>query len=280
MNRRPRRFYFRSVSTAIELFEVVLICLCASFMCAEPVSVRHKEGLLHGFLVLRDQQGRAIATGDLIQTTEGSRVTTELVFRFKDGSVHDETTVFSQDNFLRLASDHLIQRGPSFPASVDSTIDATQHKITVRSVEKGKEKDTDQGLDMPDDLSNGMTMTILRNLSAETPETKVSWLTTSASPRLVKLVISPDGERQFRAGGTLRKAIDFRLQFEIGGIAGAIAPLVGKKPPDAHMWISAGPAPTFIRFEGPLYEGGPVWRIELASVAIPGQSATTQHRSP
>src|SRR3982074_3642886 len=35
--------------------------------CAETIPVRHKEGVSHGFLVLRTLEGEAIATGDLIQ---------------------------------------------------------------------------------------------------------------------------------------------------------------------------------------------------------------------
>jgi len=27
-------------------------------------------------------------------------------------------------------------------------------------------------------------------------------------------------------------------------------------------WILEGEAPAFLKFEGPLYEGGPIWRIE------------------
>ena len=39
------------------------------------VAVRHKEGLVHGFLVLRSVDGKILANGDLIQTAVGDRVT-------------------------------------------------------------------------------------------------------------------------------------------------------------------------------------------------------------
>jgi len=83
------------------------------------VAVKHREGVSHGFIVLHSTDGRQLATGDMIQTVEGERVTTEVVLHFKDGSVHNETTVFSQDREFRLISDHLQQYGPSFPNSVD-----------------------------------------------------------------------------------------------------------------------------------------------------------------
>ncbi len=69
---------------------------------AEQVPVRHIEGTVHGFLVLRTQQGETLAAGDLIQIVRGDRLISELVFHFKDGSVDDEVTVFSQKGNFRL----------------------------------------------------------------------------------------------------------------------------------------------------------------------------------
>jgi hypothetical protein len=91
--------------------------------CGQTVSVRHKEGVSHGFLVLRTLEGETIATGDLIQEVKGFEVTSELVFHFKDGSIHDETTVFSQRRAFHLLTDHLVQKGPSFPHPVEVSID-------------------------------------------------------------------------------------------------------------------------------------------------------------
>jgi hypothetical protein len=55
------------------------------------------------------------------------------------------------------------------------------------------------------------------------------------------------------------------VKVEIGGLAGVIAPIVGKEPADIHVWILGGEAPAFVKSEGPLCSEGPVWRIELAS---------------
>jgi hypothetical protein len=52
---------------------------------------------------------------------------------------------------------------------------------------------------------------------------------------------------------------------EIGDIKGALAPLVGKQPPDTNIWILAGTAPAFLKSEGPACEDCPIWRTELAS---------------
>jgi hypothetical protein len=63
------------------------------------------------------------------------------------------------------------------------------------------------------------------------------------------------------------------LKVDIGGIKGVVAPLVGKQPPDSHVWILGGDAPAFVRSEQPLYNGGPLWRIELTSPVWPKQSS-------
>ena len=81
-------------------------------------------------------------------------------------------------------------------------------------------------------------------------------------------MISDVGERSFSVAGSNRKATDHLIKIEIGGLAGVIAPLLGKKPADTHIWISTGPSPTFVRSEGPLYEGGSTWRIELANLQV------------
>jgi hypothetical protein len=81
----------------------------------------------------------------------------------------------------------------------------------------------------------------------------------------VKLLISAEGEDSFSAGGSARKATRYVIKVDIGGVAGVVAPIVGKQPQDTHVWILGGDAPSFVKSEGPLYPGGPIWRIELTS---------------
>jgi len=45
----------------------------AGIALAEPVSVRHPEGALHGFLALKALDGETLADGDLIQFTRGDQ---------------------------------------------------------------------------------------------------------------------------------------------------------------------------------------------------------------
>jgi hypothetical protein len=97
----------------------------------------------------------------------------------------------------------------------------------------------------------------------------VSMVAATPKPRLVKLAIAAAGEDPFSTGSTARKASRYVVKVEIGGIAGLLAPLLGKQPPDSHVWILGGEAPAFVKSEAPLYFGGPLWRIELVSPVWP-----------
>jgi hypothetical protein len=82
----------------------------------------------------------------------------------------------------------------------------------------------------------------------------------------VTLSIRPGGQETFKIGGATRKATNYTVKVEIGGVKGIVAAIVGTQPPDTHVWVFCGKAPTFLRSEGTLYQGGPIWRIELANV--------------
>jgi hypothetical protein len=250
---------FTSRLSCLLLLVAVLLRLS---LYADPVPVRHPQGSAHGFVVLRTLNGTLIATGDMTQIVHGDRVTSRLVFRFRDGSIDDDTTVFSQRGVFRLITDHHIQRGPSFPKVTDVLINALTGEITSQTKEGKTRQDH---LDLPSDVSNGLPPNLLMNVLPSTPETKLSFVVPTDKPRLIHVSIKPAGEVPFTIGGTTRKAIDFVLHVELGGITGMIAPLVGKQPPDYHIWILAGISPAFIREEGPLYDGGPIWRVEQIS---------------
>ena len=201
----------------------------------------------------------------MTQVVHGDRVTSRLVFHFRDGSLDDDTTVFSQRGFFRLISDHHIQRGPSFPKPIDILIDALSGKITYHNKDG---KVMQEHIDLALDVSNGLPPNLLMNILPSTPGTRLSLVAPTDKPQLIHVSIKPSGEVPFTIGGIPRKAVDFILHVEIGGIKGKIAPLVGKQPEDYHIWILGGSSPAFIREEGQLYEGGPIWRIEQISPAF------------
>lgn len=236
---------------------------------AQPTPVRHREGLVHGFLVLSTLDGKPLADGDLIQTASGDRVTARLLFRFKDGSTHDETTVYSQRQQFRLITDHVIQKGPTFPQPLDMMIDTASGRVTIRYTDDGKPKIDSERMELTPDLANGLILTLLKNFRTGAKLNKLSFIAATPKARLVKLAINDAGEEAFVTGGASRKAIHYVLKVELGGISGVLAPIVGKQPPDSHVWILAGEAPAFIKSEQPLYADGPTWRIELVAPRWP-----------
>jgi hypothetical protein len=245
---------------------------------AQPIGVHQTEGAVHGFLSLSSLDGAVIADGDFEQTTQGSRVTSRTIFHFKDGSLQDETTVFSQNSYFHLLTDHLIQKGPEFKRQMDLTVNASTGVATARySDDNGKEKVETVNLTLPPDVANGMVPIILKNLPPGS-STTVSMVAAAPKPQVVKLAIRPEGEDAFFTGRVRRKAIRYVIKVEIGGIEGAVAPLVGKQPPDTRVWILGGVAPVVVRSESPACEGCPIWRTELVSPTWPKASDETAER--
>jgi hypothetical protein len=239
---------------------------------ADVVPVRHFQGTVHGFLVQRGEDGRILATGDSVQVARGSQVTSRTTFTYKDGSVDDDTTVFSQTRTYRLISDHHIQKGPFFPHPMDLLIDARTGQVTYKTTSKsGKEESHTQHMNLPDDLANGMVSQIIANLRPNAQMATVSILVTAPKPRIVKLQISSVGEDSFTVGGASRKATHYEIKIEIGGVAGIVAPLVGKAPPNIQFWQIGGEAPTFLREKGPTFEDGPMITIEQVSPEWQGE---------
>ena len=78
--------------------------------------------------------------GELLQRINGDRVSSRLTCHFRDGSIDDETNVFSQRGTFHLVSDHHIQRGPFFSRATEFSVDGAGN-VSIRSV-KGDGKET------------------------------------------------------------------------------------------------------------------------------------------
>lgn len=245
----------------------IISLLGPSILHGDEVLVRHRQGSLRGFLVLRNADGAMIADGEVSQVVSGTRVTSKTQFHFKDGSIQEETTVFSQSKSFRLLSDHLVQRGPSFPNPVDTFVDCTRGQVEVRyHDDKGQEKVIRQHMELPADLANGVLFTMLTDVPRDTPKTTVSLLVTTPKPRLVKLNVTPSsGKEPFWIGSSKYEATHCVLKIDIGGIAGAVAPLIGKQPADNDVWILDGDPPLMVKFAGQFFSGAPVWQLELTA---------------
>jgi hypothetical protein len=233
---------------------------------AASIRVKHREGTAHGFIVVHSAEGEEVASGEVTQTVDGDRVSSETTLYFKDGSIHDEATVFSQKGHFRLLTDHLRQSGPSFPDACDQRIDAASGTVTTQSLKAGESKPDVRHMKLPDDISNGLLVTVLRNVSPAAQVSMPMLVGGTSKPRVVQLTIHSEGQKEFSVASRTITTTHFVVHVTIGGVAGAMASVVGKHPPEMHFWVLGGEAPTFIRAITPLFEGGPIWTFDLAPV--------------
>lgn len=243
------------------------LLLCAAQLRAQPVHVHFQEGVTHGFLVMRDPHGKIIATGDMVQwAIRDKHYYSQLVFHFFDGSLYSDTTIFKEHGTFQLISDHLIEKGPSFKEQSEQWLDIPKREFKARTIdEHGKSKYVEKHkMKLPDDVMNGLIYLVIKNIEPTAKSTTVSMIVGSPTPRVVKLIITPRTEGTFLIGTSKRKQLHYVIHIDITGVAGVVAPIIGKQPPDEQMWIAAGEVPTFLKERGELYNGGPIWTIELA----------------
>jgi hypothetical protein len=254
-------------------FALILILIIGKALQAAPVPVRHIQGYFHGFIVLKDLNNKMLARGEVKQFPVGNRLNNILTLRFDDGSINQETAVYSQQHVFRLISYKQVQKGPAFKNAQTLTLDMATGNVNVSVVDsQGKTKEVSQKMALPDDLANGLLPTVLADINPK-EETILSMVAATPEPRIVKLTISHAGENSFLIAGTAAPAMHYVMKIEIGGVIGVAAKVLGKLPPPVDFWFAAGDAPTFLRSDAPLYNGGPIWRIELASPTWPAAAA-------
>jgi hypothetical protein len=244
---------------------VIASLLCATAIEAAPVRVRFQEGTTRGFLVIRTPQGERIGHGELTQKPREDEIDSRLLLQFKDGSVHDEVTTYSQRGVFRLEAYRLTQRGPSFPGA-EVSFDRQSGRYHAKTRERaGAPEETASGeLEMPADLSNGMTLLLLKNLTKERATAQLVAFT--PTPRMLRMELHREGEDRVVFAGDAKQAARHFVNLELGGVTGLVASLIGKSPPDFRYWLALGEIPAFVRFEGAMFLNGPVWRVEMAGV--------------
>ncbi|WP_239027845.1 hypothetical protein [Geomonas subterranea] len=249
------------------LFMLLLVLSCGPAHGA-PVAVHFTEGMARGFLELNDSAGRRIASGDFLQLPREGEIKTRVVLYFKDGSLHDETVVFSQQHKFLLKSYRLIQKGKAFEDDLDVTLERVTGKYRVKVKGKdGREKVLEGELELPQDVYNGMVPTVMKNLTKGSRET-IHMVVFTPTPRVIELEMAPAGSTKAQIGDVERTAVHYVLKPHLG-LLRLPAALLGKSPPDNHIWTIMDEVPAFVKFEGPLSTGGPVWRIELTSPTWP-----------
>ena len=236
---------------------------------AEQIPVKHIQKPMHRFMVARSEAGRTIARGEFSQAVQGDEVTMRLTYQFVDGSIDDETTTYRQQSAFRLVSNHHIQKGPFFAKPIDYTVEAATGTATSRKEDKnGKIQVESDRVDLPDDLANGFVGTLLLNVARNAAPFRVGILAPVGSGRLIRILISPEGEQPFQTAGQTLKATVFRIHPELGGIVGLIAPLIGLQPKDVMVWIQEGEEPAVVRIVGQLGGYGPVVSSELEGTSF------------
>ena len=253
-----------------------LLLLAALTAQAEPIAVRFRQGTTHGFVLLRTEEGKILGYGEFSELPHGDRITSRLTLHFKDGSIDDETTIYTQGQTLRFVSDHHTQRGPFFAKPLDMTIEQNG-TITCRTPQSdGSVKTETNHLDLPPDLSNGMIASSLLNVHPDAPAFKLGLVAPFGKGRLIQLGISPAEPQSFSCVSGFRcQASVFRIKPELGGVAGMVAPMIGKQPSDLFVWVRGGEVPAVVREVGQLSEGGPIVSIELGGAIFSHPKATT-----
>jgi len=243
------------------------LCLLPAIAQSQAIPVHHLDGRLRGFVVLRDQSGRQIGNAELNQVAVGDTVHYHMVYRFRDGSVDEETATYTQHDTFQLVADHHLQTGPFFSKPLDLSVDASG-KTTERIPGKPQPDITHLDLE-PGTAVTGMISSILANIDPKAAAFKLPVVSPTRKPRFFHLDISAAGKGTVRIAGTQRSAAIFRLHTDLGGLAGIVAPIIGKEPADIVVWVLQGEAPMVIRMIGQLAEGGSIVDAQLAGTTFP-----------
>jgi hypothetical protein len=235
----------------------------------QQIPVMHIQRPMQRSMAARTEDGKIIASGEFTQAVEGDEVTMRMIYHFADGSIDDETTTYKQQGTFRLVRNHHIQKGPFFAKPVDYTVEAATGVVTSRTADKnGKIHIESVHRDLPDDLANGFVGTLLLNVPENTTPFRVGMLAPVGGGRLIRLLISPEGEQPFHTTGQTLKATVFRIHPELGGIVGVIAPLIGLQPKDVMVWVLEGEKPAVVRIVGQLGGYGPLVSSELEGTSF------------
>ncbi len=242
-----------------------LTVLVPSIALSEPVVTRCPQESMHRVFLLKAADGKTLASGMEESVTLADLVHSRLIFHFVDGSIDDETTVFTQGKVFRLLSDHHIQHGPSFPSPIDILIDRASGKVTWHEQRNGRDETRAQKMALPDDLGNGMMPLMVENFPRGAQKMRVSWIAIALRPLVVNLSIKADGMQDVDPAGIPERANEYTIHAELHGFVGFLAPLVNKQPADIHIWVTDQAAPSFVRLQGPFYQDASVWTVEPAA---------------
>ena len=246
---------------------LTLALFLPSLTFAASVAARRKQEPMHQLYVVKSADGKVIANGEESSVAEGDRVRSDLAFHFLDGSLDEQITTFTQNGVFRLINDHHVQKGPSFPTPLDLAVDIPSGTVTWHVQKGGQDKVSSIHMALPDDMANGLVPLLAENVPPGSAGLQVSWVAVAIKPILVTLTIQPDSSPN--PAPALQHAQRYLLHVELHGLAWMVAPLLDKMPADLHFWVTDAAQPSFLRLQGPFYQGGPVWTVESLGPEIP-----------
>lgn len=251
-----RRSTSPTKKSAVSILFTAALLVWPQPAAAAPVSVRFFEGTARAFLLVHTMEGAFLGRGDLIQVVRGGEVDSRMVFRFEDGSVFDETVVFTQQHFFVLERYSLAQRGPAFKEDLEASMErGGKYRVKTKSRGEGEEKVLEGTLDLPPDVYNGLVLTIVKNLPRGAGGT-IHLVAFTPAPRLIQLELTPAGEHKVLVGGISKTAVHYLFHPRLGAWLEPFARLLGRLPPDYNAWIIPDEVPAFVKFEGQLSPPG------------------------
>jgi hypothetical protein len=228
------------------------------------VAVRSVEGVTRGLLTVQSTDGTLIGQGDLTQLVRGGRAESRMVLRLHDGSLYDEEVVFTQDRVFSLVRYKLTQRGPSFPESLQVSLDGKTGEYEVRARKEDEDSEYSGRLDLPPDIANGMFIMLVRNLGDRLSASvhTVAW---TPKPRIIQVDIVRAGSDQARVAQETRATRRYELRPKLGVLMSLGAKLTGRRVEPTVCWILDDPVPAFVECEGALGSSEAIWRIGVVS---------------
>lgn len=247
---------------------LALSLIAPAVALAAPVAVHRRQEPMHQEFVLRSMDGKTLGNGEEISIDQGNQTRSDLAFRFLDGSIDEQITTFTQGDVFRLINDHHIQKGPSFPAPLDMTVDVPSGTVTWHEWKNGKDRVQSEHMTLPNDVANGLVPLLAENVPPGPSGLVVSWVAIAGKPLLVTLTMQPDRAR-IEGVTPLLHAHRYLLHVELHGLAFLVAPLINRQPADLRMWVTDDAQPSFLRMLGPFYQAGPVWVVDSLGPEMP-----------
>ena len=248
---------------------IFLTIMIGSAAPAEQIPVKHIQLARHEFMVARSETGKIVARVEFTEEVQGDEVTMRLTYHFVDGSIDDETTTYKQHGAFQLVRNRHTQQGPFFAKPIDFAVEAATGTATTRTTDKnGKIQVESEHIDLPDDLANGFVGTLLLNVPPNSAPFRAGILAPVFGGRLIRILVSPQGEQPFQRAGQNLKATVFRIHPELSGILGMLATLLGLQPKDVMVWVLEGETPAVMRVVGQLGGSGPVLSSDLEGTSF------------